>query len=273
MNKQDVTKFIKNVKTGMKKRSPEILTGIGIAGMVTTTVLAVRATPKALRLIDDEKKDIFNHLNQEDIPGNNVDYTDMSLKPIEVLKVAWKPYIPAAITGVASITCLIGASSVNAKHNAALVTAYQLSTTALNEYKAKVVETIGEKKEAKVREELDKDHLKNDPVSGKEIFITSTGNVRFYDAMASRRFTSDIDSLRKIENNLNKRMRDEVYISLNDLYREIGLDEIPVGDELGWDIDKGYINMTFTPLIDDDGTPCIVMDYLVRPTYGYDRVY
>ena len=269
MNKQDVTKFIKNVKTGMKKRSPEILTGIGIAGMVTTVVLAVKATPKALELMEEIETPLVEKNEDEFI----IEELYAKPTPKQVVKATWKCYIPAAITGVASITCLIGASSVNAKHNAALVTAYQLSTTALNEYKAKVVETIGEKKEAKVREEIDKDRLKNDPVAGKEIFITSTGNVRFYDAMASRRFTSDIDSLRKIENNLNKRMRDEVYISLNDLYREIGIDEITVGDENGWDIDKGYINMTFTPLIDDDGTPCIVMDYLVRPTYGYDSVY
>ena len=55
MSKTDVTKYFKMVKQFAKKRSPEILTGIGIAGMITTTVLAVKATPKAIQLIEEEK--------------------------------------------------------------------------------------------------------------------------------------------------------------------------------------------------------------------------
>ena len=141
--KLNVSKLCKDAKVMVSKRSPEILTGLGIAGMITTTVLAVKATPKAMKLLEEAKKDIFDNLDPEDIPENNTDYTDISLKPIEVVKVAWKPYISAAITGIASISCIIGASSVHAKRNAAIAAAYNLSQTALTEYKEKVVETIG----------------------------------------------------------------------------------------------------------------------------------
>ena len=130
MNKETILKFFNTVKAGTIKHSPEILTGVGIAGMITTTVPAVKATPKALDLIaiaEDEKND--------------------TLTKVEVVKTAWKPYIPAAVTCAASITCLIGASAVNAKRNAALATAYELSKTALTEYKEKVIETVGAKKE------------------------------------------------------------------------------------------------------------------------------
>ena len=82
MNKENITKFFKGVRMNIGKRSPEILTGIGIAGMITTTVLAVKATPKAIRLIEDKKMEVFDNIDPEDIPGNNVDYTDISLKPI-----------------------------------------------------------------------------------------------------------------------------------------------------------------------------------------------
>lgn len=68
------------------------------------------------------------------------------LKPLEVVKAAWKPYIPAAITGSLSVACLVGASRVNFKRNAALATAYTLSEKVLKDYKDSVVETIGEKK-------------------------------------------------------------------------------------------------------------------------------
>ena len=53
--KTNLTNVMKGVRTGLSKHSPEILTGIGIAGMITTTVLAVKATPKALSLLDDAK--------------------------------------------------------------------------------------------------------------------------------------------------------------------------------------------------------------------------
>lgn len=58
MPKHNLSSIAKSVRTAMKKHSPEILTGIGIAGMITTTVMAVRATPKALVLIEDKKTEL-----------------------------------------------------------------------------------------------------------------------------------------------------------------------------------------------------------------------
>ena len=57
MNKPNVNKYFKMATRMIKKRSPEILTGFGIAGMITTTVLAVKATPKALKLIEEAEKE------------------------------------------------------------------------------------------------------------------------------------------------------------------------------------------------------------------------
>ena len=273
MSKTDVSKFFKMAQHAISKYSPEILTGIGIAGMITTTVLAVKATPKALEKIKEEKVKVYDELDPLDVPAQAIP-EDVKLKPMEVVKVSWKYYIPAAITGTASIACLIGASKVNYTRNAALATAYNLSQTALADYKAKVVETIGEKKEQVVREKVAKEQLEKNPVSSsKEIIVTGSGEQRFYEAMGHRRFTSTVSDIEKAVNELNRRMRDEVYISLNDLYREIGLDETPVGDVVGWNIDKGYIDISWDSTIDTDGTACIVLDYLVRPTYGYDSVY
>ena len=137
MNKS-VMKFIKTVKRGLGKRSPEILLGIGIASGITATVLAVKATPKALELLTEKRYEKYGDTLKEDDS-----YDDMpELKLVEVVKATWKCYIPAAISGAASIACLLGSHSVHAKRNAALATAYKLSETALNEYREKVVEEI-----------------------------------------------------------------------------------------------------------------------------------
>lgn len=255
MKKPKLSSISKGIRGAITKHSPEILTGIGIAGMITTTIMAVRATPKALILIEERKEEI------------DVD----KLTPIELIKTTWTCYIPAAITGGLSIICLIGASSVNARRNAALATAYTLSESALKEYQEKVIETIGEKKEQTVRDAIAKDRIDKNPVSSREVIITEKGNTLCYDAISGRYFKSDIDKLKKAENELNRRMRDEMYISLNEFYYEIGLNPTSIGDDLGWNIDHGYIELNFSSQLSDEGTPCLVIDYQVAPRYEYNR--
>lgn len=129
MNKQAIATTLKSLQKAMRKHSPAILTGVGVAGMVVTTVMAVRATPKALRMVDDKEIE----------DGKRLTTT-------EIIKTTWKCYIPAAITGACSAACIIGASSISAKRNAALFTAYTISETALKDYKDKAVEVVGPKR-------------------------------------------------------------------------------------------------------------------------------
>lgn len=253
MNKNTITAAMRSMRTAVKKHSPEILTGIGIAGMITTTVMAVRATPKALILIEEKKDEL--EVNE--------------LTPKETIQTAWTCYIPAAVTGTVSIACLIGASSVNIRRRAALATAYTLSESALKEYQEKVVEAIGEKKEQAVRDAVAKDKIEKNPVTNREVIITERGNTLCYDAVSGRYFKSDIDKLKKAANELNRQMRDEMYISLNDFYYEIGLNPISIGDELGWNIDQGYIDLSFSSQLADDGTPCLVIEYHIAPRYDF----
>lgn len=255
MKKGCIPKAAKTVWLAAKKHSPELLTGIGIAGMVTTVVLAVRATPKALRLIDEKKADI----PEENIPR------------IEAVKAAWKVYVPAVLTGILSTICLIGANSVNQRRNAAIAAAYSLSESALKEYREKVVETIGERKEQAIRDDIAKDKIIKNPV--REVIVSDRGSTLCYDSLSGRYFKSDIEKLRRIVNDLNRRMRDEMFISLNDFYCAVDnpdLGPTKLGDRLGWNIDKGYIDLNFSSQLTTDGTPCLVLDYTVVPEYEYN---
>lgn len=270
MNGNILSKAIKNVQTAVKKHSPEILTGIGIAGMITTTVMAVRATPKALLLIE-EAKHKQNLANLEDAKENGME----SYEPVDKLSVAdtikatWTCYIPAFAIGTASVFCLIGASSIHLKRNAALATVYAISESAFKEYQEKVIEEIGEKKEQVVRDNIAKEKVDNDPVSKKEVIITEKGNTLCYDSLSGRYFKSDIDAIKKAENEINRQMRCDDYITLNEFYSELGLSDIKIGDDLGWDIDRGYIDLDFSSQLADDGTPCLVIGYHCPPQYRY----
>lgn len=252
MSKRSFKGAIRGMRMAAQKHSPAILTGIGIAGMITGTVLAVKATPKALILIEEQKEEM--------------EATELPRK--EILKTVWKCYIPAAAVETMSVACLICASSTNARRNAAIATAYALSESTLKEYQEKVIETIGEKKEKSVREAIMQDKVDRDPV--RDVIITQkSGNTICYDVMSARYFKSDMDKIEKAVNDLNRRMRDECYILLNDFYYELGLDDTKAGSLLGWNIDNGYIDISYSSHLDANGTPCLVMDYNVVPMYDY----
>lgn len=248
--KFNVSKMLKSVGKTLGKHSPEILAGLGIVGMITTAVTAVKATPKAMLLINEEQEKHEEKLTKR-----------------EVVKTAWKCYIPAAITCTMSIACLVGASSTNYRRRAALATAYGISETALKEYRDKVIETIGESKEQKVRDAVAKDKMKNNPVSSSEVFMAKKGDALCYDSVSGRYFKSDIDLIKKAVIKLNHQLLNDMYITLNELYYELGLAPIKIGDNLGWDVDDGYIELNYSSQLADDGTPCLVIDYSPAPRF------
>lgn len=270
MDKTKLNKFILDARSAISKHSPGILTGIGIAGMITTTVLAVKATPKALKIIEAAEQDKYDELHQDDHSTGNEPLT-----VVETVKVAWKPYIPAIVTGVTSVGCLIGGNSIHAKRNAALATAYQISTTALKEYKAKVVETIGEKKERVIHDKIAEDKIKEKPISKNEVIFTGKGETNCYDILSGRAFKSDRNKIEKARNDLNYRMAggQEMCISLNEFYYAIGLPPIPIGDDIGWRIDKGLIDIYFASFLLDDDEPYMTIEFLVPPEHGYNKLY
>lgn len=264
MNTMQLKAIFTDLSKAARKHSPEILTGIGIAGMLSTTVFAVRATPKALMLIEEKKR-------EKKFAGEQPELTK-----VEVVKAAWKPYIPAAVTGVASVACLVGASSVNARRNAALAAAYALSETTLADYKEKVVETLGEKKAQEVDAAVAKDQLEKNPSVEANTFDTGRGLTLCYDSISGRYFKSDQEWIRRAVNNLNERINFGEHISLNEFYDEVGLEEIfPLGEALGWCVnpdytDKGQIQLKFTSQLDSRNTPCLVVGFVNPPRYDYE---
>ena len=256
MNKSGLKRTIKSAERVLTKYSPGILTGIGIAGMIGATFMAVKATPKALYLIETKKKEAEME----------------ELTPVETIKTCWKCYIPATLTTALSAACLIGASTVSAKRNAALATAYSISEAALREYQEKVVEVVGEKKEKAVRDAVAKDQIERDPVTKSEVvIIDSNSNTLCYEPLSGRYFKSTIDKIKKAEIKLDRQMIQEMYVSLNDFYWEIGLDGTDLGDKMGWNLSKGYMDLSFSSQLADDGTPCAVIVYGIPPVYDYQN--
>lgn len=268
-------------KTGLKKasqkaikfaskQSPKILTGLGIAGMVTTAVLVGKATLKADLLRQEEierrNKDL---LEEAKINGYEECAQITKLAPVEIVKTCWKCYAPAVLLGMVSSACLIGANSVSTRRTAALATAYKLSENALSDYREKVIETIGEKEEKEIKSKVNEKKVSENPATKSNIIITNKGNTLCYECLSGRYFTSDIDSIKKVINELNKNLLKNDYISLNDFYLSIGLDTTTLGNLLGWSSEKGLIEVDFDAKLNDKGQPYIIVDFNIPPKYDY----
>lgn len=255
MGKFNVAAIAKGIRSTVVKRSPEILVGLGVSGMIGSIIFAVKATPRAMSLVEEKAHE--EHCEPKD------------LTTAEKVKACWKCYIPTAVMSVTSAACVIGAHSVNARRNAALAAAYTLSDSALREYQEKVVEVIGEKKEQVVRDEIAKDKVNKNPVSGSEVIVTRRGDTLCYDVFSGRYFKSDIDAIKKAVNELNREMIDSMYVSLNDLYDKLDLGHTKLGDDLGWRVEDGLLEIDFSAQVADDGRPCLVLDYNISPNHNY----
>lgn len=254
MNFSGITKITKTVGGFAAKNSPTILTSLSVAGLVATTVMGVKATPKALAILDElEEKSTYEG---KEWPSKT-----------DKVKATWKVYLPTALMGGATIACMIGANSINLRRNAALASLYSLSETALKEYQAKVVEKIGSDKAKEIKEEVIKERLRTDPASKQEIVRTGRGDTLCYDYMSGRYFWSSIEDVKAAINNINKTMRLDNEVSLNDFYSELSLERIGVGDLLKWYIDYGYVEAALSSQLSDDGRPCLVVDFDVEPRY------
>lgn len=259
MKKIDFAKIVSSVKDGIVKNSPAILTGFGVAGIIATAVTAVSATPKALRILDEEREA----------------HPDEKVKPMTAVKLCWKCYIPSLATGVTSIACVICANSVNSKRNAALATAYSLSESAFRTYKEKVIETIGETKEKKVTDAVAKDTVEKRPVSNSEVVIVDSSDTLCHEYVSGRYFKCNIDKIKKAEITINRMLLSECYVSLNDFFYEIGLPPTQLGEQLGWRSDKlpiSGVSLELSSQLAENDQPCLVINYNVQPTYGYQEL-
>lgn len=99
-------------KKNLKKASPTLLSCFGAVGVIGTSALAVKATPKALRKIRADSRENHNDPNA---------YTKL-----EAIQSAWIYYVPSVVMGAATIICIFGANILNKRQQAALTSAYAL---------------------------------------------------------------------------------------------------------------------------------------------------
>lgn len=275
MNKINVSKSCKALELWTSKHSPELLIGLGVAGLISAIGLGIKATPKAIKLMELEKERQNEELKNEARRNNctEVGLIDRLSKK-DSLRVVWKCYVPTVVTAAVSVGCIIGGSKTSLKRNAAIATAYKITENAFSDYKEEVVKTIGEKKEQVIKEKVAEKRLKKESIENKEVIVTSGGDIWCYDSVFGKLFKSSKNAIDKAINTINKTMISDMYVSLNDFYYELGIPPIEIGDDMGWNInDTDLVSVTYGSTIAANGEPCLTITYNIGPRYDYSKLY
>lgn len=245
-----LTATISQIEKVLADRSPEILTGVGVAGTLMTAVLTGQAAMKYERLLND---------------------TGPHLTAKERFEVSWTLWIPPVASGVLTVTSIVLANRIGSRRTAAMAAAYVLSEKAFSEYRDQVREKLGKNKERAIRDDVAQEQVRRNPVTTSEVIITGDGNVLCYDALSGRYFRSDMESIKKAMNDLNYKINNHYFASLADWYDLLGLPLTELSHELGWNSDE-LLEVHFTTVLAENGHPAISINYKTVPIRGYCRV-
>lgn len=239
-------------KIAIRKHMPVILTYAGVCGVVGTSIMAVRATSKALSLIQLEKERINAELYKTSKENGQKEFPKVDkLTPKEVITVTWKCYIPSIMFGLSTIVCIIGIHALDKRNQASLASAYAMLNEAYKQYRDTAKIVYGEDADAKIQAEIAKETF----VSADGIAVYSPDSdfsekLLFYDFFSKRYFESTLAAVLNAEYHINRNLQLRGYSTINEFYKFLGLDGIEFGDEMGWGIDE---------LITDFG--CLWLDF------------
>src|SRR3972149_595968 len=248
---------VRRIRDGLIKESPTILTGLSIAGFATTIKLTMDAAPKATRMIDILRED-----RHKDAEVEGFDYVGLTM--MEKIEATWKIYIPVVAMGITTVACIVGATTIHSRRYAALAGLYSLAEAGIREYKDKIVEQFGEKKAAKIDEEIIEDRMAK---SNRQVVLTGKGETLCWDSLSGRYFKSSAENIRRVQNTFNQALITEMYMSLNELYDDLGLEHTELGDDLGWTVEYGLLEFIFDTKMSPEEEPCLVLKYKIRPKH------
>lgn len=247
------------VKGKVEKHSPEILLGVGVVGVVVTTVTACKATMKLNDILDEcaetrEKiKEVAENPNYEDRYTEEDAQKDLTINYVQTGVKIVKLYAPSVALGVFSVGCLLGSHNVMQKRNAALSAAYLTVDKSFKEYKQRVIDRVGEEVEKEIRYGIKAEEIETTVQNedGTETTVTETVKTmdptlysdyaRFFDE-ASPYWQKDPEYnmvfLKAQQQYANDLLRAKGRLFLNDVYEMLGIDKTKAGQIVGWVYDE-----------------------------------
>lgn len=237
----------------IKRNASTILTTLGGVGVVATAVMAVKATPKAMLIIDQIEMEKGEKLTKT-----------------EIVVAAAPVYIPTILVGAGTIACVFGANILNQRQQAALMSAYALLDSSCKDYKDKVKELYGSEGSDRVRDELANDRYE------EQGFHVTPGEQLFYDDFSGQFFESTIEEVQKAELQVNRDIQLQSYATLSEFYDMLGID-YDDGGLLGWSEGgnfarywQSWVDFAHTKRVMEDGVECIVLTIFQEPYMEFE---
>ena len=245
--KFEIKKMINKVKFNVVKHSPEILMGIGITGVITSTVLACRSTLKVKDILEDKDTNMNNV--KEVLAEGREDYTEedarkdktiiMTTTAIRIMKL----YAPSVIIGAGSIACLLESHNVMRNRNAGLAAALAATTESFKQYRERVTAKYGDEVDKEMRYGIKKEKKEKDGKKTKEEITVGcdekelSGYARYFNEN-NINWTDDpqynMMFLRQNQNWANDKLISQGYLYLNDVYDALGFPKTKAGQVVGW---------------------------------------
>lgn len=230
----------------LKQNSPTILTILGSAGVILTTLTAIKSTPKAVSVLNEAR-----------------DEKGEELTKLETFKMVVPVYIPTILTGASTLACIFGANILNTKTQASLMSAYALANRTFKDYKLKAEDLFGDDCGTWIRSEIVKDELP--PVIDEEKCL-------FYDFYSRRYFEATPSDVMKAECYLNREIVVNDCAYLNDWYDYLNLEPIEEGSIMGWTLsanmdhyDQIWVDFENEKVTMDDGLECTIISFVHDP--------
>lgn len=243
----------------IKRNSSTILTVVGAAGVIATTVTAVRATPKALLLLEEARNEKGEDLTK-----------------LEVVKIAGPAYIPSVVLGVSTLACIFGANILNHRHQASLMSAYALVDSGYKDYRKKVAELYGEEAGAQVRAGIAKDKYE-EKYDDKPVKMED-GKRLYYDFYSQRYFESTPYDVQKAEYEINRTLMMDDGVYINEWYNLLKLEPLEHGYDFGWNTCANmeaywqtWVDFHHEKVVMDDGLECIIISFMQEPFPDFEE--
>lgn len=263
MNKQTLIRTTNKIGLILKKNSPKILMGVGIAGSVVSTALACKATLKVKDILDEKNEtveQIHNCVEDETVDYNEEDKKkDLTILYAQTGVKLAKLYLPSIALGALSIASIISGYKILNKRNVALAAAYTVVDKGFKNYRKNVVERFGEEVDRELRHNIkakqieekyiDKDG--NEKTRKKKVYEIAEDKkpgegiseyAKFFDEWNTDEHSKDPEYnlmfLRKQQDYANEVLKHQGYLFLNEVYDMLGIPRTQAGQVVGWIYDE-----------------------------------
>lgn len=265
------------VAFSLRKHSPEIMVIAGVAGVITSAVMACKATRKIDPVIDEAKEAIADiKYHETEVEGNEAEEADMKKElVVTYAKAGWeltKLYAPALVVGALSVSSIFASTGILRKRNIEMAAGCAAITKSFQEYRARFVERYGADAEKALRYGIKSEKVEDSVLddNGKEKKVKKTVEVmeaenlnrhseyaRYFDSNSKAYVRDDgmnLNFLTMEQNYANDVLQSRGHLLLNDVYDRLNIPRTEAGAHVGWIYNpkhpygNDYVDFDITPV-------------------------